>query len=285
MPTTYRKNFALCVFAAFTSVLFTSLSHADQMAFSWPEDAKAAVSLQYDDAVDSHLDNVLPQLNSFGMHATFAISIASESFHRRTQEWVEVAKHGHELANHTLFHQCTKTPQQTWLENWHDLNGIAAEQMRDEIFLANTILGSYDQQKDRTFTIPCGDRIASGQDYLPLVQEEFIGVKTRGGEPAMSMKGFDRMDVHSYVPHNVTAKELIAYVKKAKARGTVASIIFHGVGGDHLMVAKKEHDAFLKYLAENENVYWVDSFANIMQHVKKHEKDMQNRQLANSPQY
>ncbi|VUD64886.1 hypothetical protein TDB9533_03425 [Thalassocella blandensis] len=249
-----------------------SVVQADATPFQWPNGTTAAISLQYDDAVDSQLDNVVPELNKLGLRATFAVSLGSLSFHRRTTEWISLPKQGHELANHTLFHQCIKTPQQSWLEEWQNLSTIAAEQMRDEIFLANTVLASYDQQAERTFTIPCGDRIAKNKkDYVPLIQHHFLGIKTMGGDPARSMKNFDRMDVHSLVPHNATAKQLIAYVEKAKQHGTMASIIFHGIGGDHLAVAKKEHDAFIQYLANHQDVYWVESFANIMRHVKAQE--------------
>ena len=40
-------------------------------AFSWPNGAKAAVSLAYDDALPSQLDTAIPQLNAAGLKAVF----------------------------------------------------------------------------------------------------------------------------------------------------------------------------------------------------------------------
>ena len=266
-----RAPLLITVIAAIYNVFGIASVSADDktpLNFTWPNNAKAAVSLQYDDATSSQLDNVLPSLNKLGLRASFAVSLNSLSFHQRTDEWTKVPSYGHELANHTLFHQCAKTPDRTWLSDWHDLNQIAAGQMRDEILLANTILSSYDGKKERTFTVPCGDFLAKGESYLPLIQQYFLGMKTHGGPPATSMENFDRMNVTSLVPHNAKAEQLIAYVEQAKTNGTMASIIFHGVGGDHLAVDTKEHEKFLNYLAEHQEVYWVDTFANIMRHVR-----------------
>jgi len=39
-----------------------TLAHAADARFAWPHGEKAAVSLAYDDAIDSHLDNAIPAL-------------------------------------------------------------------------------------------------------------------------------------------------------------------------------------------------------------------------------
>ena len=71
---------------------------------------KCAVVLTYDDAIDQHLDNAIPVLDSFGLKATFYITAFSTSIQTRMNEWRKLAENGHELANHTLYHPCIGGP-------------------------------------------------------------------------------------------------------------------------------------------------------------------------------
>ena len=43
-------------------------------AFTWPDGQKMAISLSYDDALNSHLDNVIPALNKHGLVASFYLN-------------------------------------------------------------------------------------------------------------------------------------------------------------------------------------------------------------------
>ena len=63
---------------------------------------KCAVVLTYDDAIDQHLDNAIPLLDSQGLKATFYVTAFSSSVQRRMNEWKKLPAKGHELGNHTL---------------------------------------------------------------------------------------------------------------------------------------------------------------------------------------
>src|SRR5450432_2597841 len=67
---------------------------------------KAAVVLTYDDAINQHLDNAIPVLDSLKLKATFYITGYSPSVRDRMNEWKKLAVQGHELGNHTLYHPC-----------------------------------------------------------------------------------------------------------------------------------------------------------------------------------
>jgi hypothetical protein len=83
-----------------------SLSYGANAQFKWPDGAKAAICLTYDDALDGHLDYAIPQLDSAGFKGTFYCTGNSPSLYSRMGEWRMAAKNGHELGNHTLFHPC-----------------------------------------------------------------------------------------------------------------------------------------------------------------------------------
>jgi len=62
--------------------------------FVWPHGARAAVSLAYDDALDSHLDAAIPALDKAGLKASFYLTLASDVQMRRMTEW-RAAASGH----------------------------------------------------------------------------------------------------------------------------------------------------------------------------------------------
>src|SRR6185436_9585437 len=62
---------------------------------------KCAVVLTYDDAIDQHLDNAIPVLDSLGLKATFYVTAFSSSMQKRLNDWKKLASKGHELGNHT----------------------------------------------------------------------------------------------------------------------------------------------------------------------------------------
>src|SRR5512140_2910176 len=100
------------VLAAATSVVAV----APAAGFPWPNGAKAAVVLSYDDAMDTQLDNAAPDLEAAGLHGTFFVPGESESLAKRLPEWRALAARGHELGNHEIFHPClAKLPGRAWV--------------------------------------------------------------------------------------------------------------------------------------------------------------------------
>jgi peptidoglycan/xylan/chitin deacetylase (PgdA/CDA1 family) len=239
-------------------------------AFRWPGGAKAAVSLAYDDAAPSQLDHALPALNKYGIRGTFYLTLSSPTIDQRLAEWRAAAAQGHELANHTLFHQCRRSqPEREWVEPHRDLDTTTVAQMRDQIALANTMLYAIDGRRERTFTAPCGDLQAAGVNYLPAIRGEFVAIKASVGRgPVPAMATLDPYLVPVVIPVNQTGAQLIALVKEAGERGTMIAFTFHGIGGDHLSNASAAREELVRYLAEHRDVYWTDTFLNIMRHVK-----------------
>ena len=99
-------------------------AHAQENAITWPNGASVAVSLTYDDALDSQLDHAVPALETFGFKATFYVTVGSASVRDRLNEWRSLARSGHELGNHTIYHPCRASlPDRDWVEPQHDLDG------------------------------------------------------------------------------------------------------------------------------------------------------------------
>jgi peptidoglycan/xylan/chitin deacetylase (PgdA/CDA1 family) len=249
--------------------------------FAWPHGAKAAVSLAYDDAINSQLDNVIPALDKVGLKGSFYLTANSETLVTRLAEWRKAAANGHELGNHTLFHQCSrKAPGHEWVKAENDLDATSVAQLVEQIRVGNSLLHAIDGKTERTFTVPCGDLLAAGVPYLPAIRSDFVAIKSGDGGVIPDMATLDPYSVGVMAPSGVTGKQLIDLVKQAAAKGTMINFTFHGIGGDYIVVSRQAHEELLQYLAANRDTYWTDTFMNIMKYVKSTQSPATGKQPA-----
>lgn len=233
----------------FSLIFLVPCAHAVE---TWPNGARAAVSLAYDDALDSQLDNALPALERFGLKATFYLAMANPPVRARLGEWRAAAQRGHELGNHTLFHQCSASAaDRAWVEPHRNLDITSVAQMLDQVRVANTLLQAIDGKHERTFNAPCFEQLAGGKPYWPAIRDEFVALRPAG-----------------HAPVGLTGAQLIALVKEEGAKGGVVNLVFHGIGGDHLATSKQAHEELLRFLSEHRQEYWTDSYLNIMRHQR-----------------
>lgn len=227
--------------------------------FAWPENKKLAISLSYDDALASQLDNAVPVLDKHKFKASFYVFASAPVFSERLNEWRALAANGHELGNHTLYHNCSRKLSGDWVRPYVDLDARSVEHMVVDITILNTLLQAVDGHTQRTFTTPCGQTLAKDGDYLPQVKDLFVAFKGQGIAGGFSILA---------TPSEVSAKQLISHVESAPKNTRLVNILFHGIGGDHLSVDAEEHRKFIDYLAAHKQDYWVDTYLNIMSHVK-----------------
>ena len=137
-------------------VLVIALSHC-LVTFAQPAE-KIAVSLSYDDALQSQLDNALPALDRHGFKASFYLIPAKEDFAVQLPQWRAAAANGHELGNHSVFHPCEgDKPERDWVVDYKDLDAYTLNRIREELVLANTLLQAIDGERLRTYTPTCLD--------------------------------------------------------------------------------------------------------------------------------
>ncbi len=185
-------------------------------------------------------------------------------------DWRAAAARVHELGNHTLFHQCSRSaPDRSWVTPGNDLDQVSATQLVAQIRVGNTLLQDIDGQRERTFTTPCGDLRAGGAEYLGLIQPDFVAIKAGLGGVVADMAALNPNAVAVVAPVNATGAQLIEWVQQAARAGTMVNITFHGIGGDDLSVSQQAHEELLNHLATHRNIYWTDTFINIMRYVKE----------------
>jgi hypothetical protein len=269
-----KKSISFALAVLLPALLAASPAALAAASFHWPNGARAAVSLAYDDALDSQLDNAIPALDKYRLKGSFYLQLSNPAVAKRMAAWRAAARHGHELGNHSLFHQCSLTaPGHEWVQPHRDLDTTSVAQMRDQVAVANTMLAAIDGKRERTYTVPCGDVMAGGvggASYLAAIAPEFVAIKAGGGDAVTaSMTTLDPYAVTVLAPVGLSGKELIAMVQQAAAKGTMVNFTFHGIGGDYLTTSSAAHAELVKYLADNRKIYWTDTFLNIMTYVKK----------------
>ena len=260
-----------CVLMISLIAASTSILHA-QARDPW-RGKKCAVCLTYDDALNVHLDNVLPLLDSLGFKATFYVSGYFPGFRERVGEWRLLASKGNELGNHSLFHPCEgKAPGREWVKPDYDLNNYTVQRMVDEISMANILLHAVDGQTKRTFAYPCGDIKAGDTSYVPNIRSEFIGARGVTGK-MQTLDEIDLFDIGAYMINGDPGEKLIELVKKAMEKNALIVFLFHGVGGEHsLNVSLAAHSTLLHFLKENEKSVWVAPLVEIAEYVKEHQR-------------
>ena len=156
-----------------------------------------------------------------------------------------------------------------WIADDRDLDKVSVIQMQDQVRVANNFLYAIDGKTERTFTPPCVDLLAGGANYVAGLKPEFVAFKASFGGVTPDMNTLDPYAVGVAFTSNMSGAELIALVKAAAAKGTMANITFHDIGGNHMSTSNAAHEELLQYLADHRDIYWTDTFINIMKYVKE----------------
>jgi peptidoglycan/xylan/chitin deacetylase (PgdA/CDA1 family) len=237
----------------------------------WPNGAKAAVILTYDDALDSQLDHVVPVLDAAGFNGTFFLSNVQQ---KDVPRWRRVAAQGHELGNHTIFHACSKADFAA--DPRYTTEAYTPSSMLKEIEQENVLLAAIDGHARHGFASPCGETKAGGQDYLEALRQANLvtyvrGVVTTPADLSANVATIDLMHVPSRgFGEGTTTAQLTDLVSQAEAGGGWAVFLFHGIGGDYLQVSDETHRAFILWLRAHRNEVWVTTLQKALDWAKQH---------------
>ncbi len=236
---------------------------------------QCAVVLTYDDALDTHLDHVIPVLDSLGLKATFYLIGSSPVIGKRLNEWRQAAKNGHELGNHALFHPCDGSlPGRSFVSPDHDLSKYTVTRAVEEIRINNTLLKAIDGKNRRTFAYPCGDLKIGDIYFYNELKSDFAGA--RGVNAGMQTAAQVNLDnIPCYMINGQSAEYMIDLVKKAQESHTLLVFLFHGVGGGHsINVDLAEHRKLLSYLKEHEKDIWIAPMVDVAEKLEDLPKHM-----------
>jgi peptidoglycan/xylan/chitin deacetylase (PgdA/CDA1 family) len=239
---------------------------------------RAIICLTYDDGLETQLSRVIPQLDSLGLKATFFLN----SIHGSSQSnaigqtpeavsgWTSAATNGHELANHTLFHPC---PEKLGWEKKVAIDSYTIDKIIEEIRTQNAILSLLDpKRKTRSFAFPCNNVFVGSTDYSKVIRDRGLVRFGRAGGDSNSVvtdfRHLNTMQVPSWhVWTGTTLQELISFAEKVRKAGGMGVYQIHGVGGQVFQISTETHKAFLAYLKDHQDDYWVTTFSEAMEFV------------------
>lgn len=252
-------------------IFLTALSALAQSNEPW-RGKKAAVVITYDDAIDQHLDNAIPVLDSLGLKATFYLTAFSTSIQTRLNDWKKIALKGHELGNHTLYHPCIGGKGREWVKPEYDMNNYTVQRMIDEIRMTNVFLEAMDGKKKRTFAFTCGDMKIGDSSFINAMKNDFSAARAVRNQ-MHKINEIDLYNVDCYMVNGETGTQMIEWVKKAIETNSLLVILFHGVGGGNgLNVSLQAHRELLSYLKQNKKDIWVAPMIDIADFVTKYQK-------------
>ncbi|MBD2700317.1 polysaccharide deacetylase family protein [Spirosoma sp. BT702] len=239
----------------------------------WPNGAKAAIILTYDDGMYSQVEQAIPVLNASGLHGTFFLNSITET--RLADQWRQAAKQGHELANHTLFHPCLAA--KGWKGEWA-LENYTMSRMLREIQSMNSQLYLLDgRTESRTFAFPCVDVMVGGVSCVDTLRKSgLVSFARMGGDANAIVTNFstlDPMQVPAWgVQPSNTAADLIGFAEKAAQQGGMGVYMFHGIGNQWIAVPTAEHKKLVDYLSKNKQKFWVTTFREAMTYLNQRSK-------------
>lgn len=239
----------------------------------YADNCRCAVSLTFDDGLESQLAVALPMLNERGLKATLYISPMDSrpgagDWAERTVRWKDALSRGHEIGNHTLSHICSraflKTPRERHLETM-TLEEIEADVLEAERRL-NEVLGS----AARSFAYPCyqshvGDGVTR-RSYVPVIAKHFIAARCKG-EYANFPSTCSMSYLWSYPCERMSGQAMIELIERAAEQEQWCILTFHGIDVGHLPVHEEDFRQVCDYLARNTANIWTAPVIDIAKRI------------------
>lgn len=233
---------------------------------------RSAVILTYDDALNVHLDNAMPLLDSLGLKATFYLSAYFPGCRNRLTDWRKAAARGHELGNHTLFHPCVgNTPGREWVKPENDMSKYTVQRMANETRMTNVFLEALDGKTKRTFAYTCGDMKIGDSFFINNMKADFEAARAVRSE-MHTISQVDLYNIDCYAINGQSGEQMIELVKKSIQTNSLLVFLFHGVGGEHsLNVSLPAHRQLLHFLKQNEKDIWITSMIEVAAYIKSYQ--------------
>jgi len=234
----FSLNFALCT-------LHSAKLRSARTSFGMPTisrfhgNAAAAISLQFDDAMTTQLENALPLLNARKLKATFFVITDSHQYRQHLRQWeVDVPKAGHDLGNHTAHHKGAKTLEELSRE---------VDDCSDRLA---TVYGP--APRLTSFAIPGGVPWNVTHDQLdPILRKRHLVL-------AQHRNFFDEKTT-----------DPITFVQRAIQDGQWSNVCMHGIGGEWLSTSVPTLTKLLDFLVAHRTDVWVAPEIEIYKYVQE----------------
>ena len=263
---------ALPSIVAFAAVALMTGSQAPPArapgSFGWPEGARAALSLSFDDGRASQLDAGLPLFDERKVRVTFYLT--SGNIRERAADWRRAAAAGHEMGNHTASHPCSGNFP--WSRE-RALETFTIDRMERELTDASRAIADLTGATPVTFAYPCGQtfvgRGPAVQSYVPLVSRHFLAGRGWLAEAANDPGFVDLAQTFGVSMDDMEFAAIKPAVDDAIARGHWLVLAGHDIGdapGRQVTRTRVLRD-LLAYVQDPARGMWVDTVARVARHI------------------
>ena len=249
--------------------------------FIWPESYRGAISISFDDGMESQLNIAIPELDMRDFKATFYLNPRDSSFNSQTiswkeslMRWVPHQSKGHEIGNHTVNHPCSLNTNSNWQKGKNMLNWNLENIEKDIVEAQNRIQSVFSAQKQNSFAYPCYEssvgRGLSRISYTPVVAKYFPGARAKGelrGDLANDPSYCDLHHLSSWAVERQPGAMMIGLVEQAARLERWGIFTFHGIQEGHLPVGNTDFQELLNYLDYRRNEIWVAPVAEVALYI------------------
>ena len=236
--------------------------------WNWPGEAQAAVSLSYDDGMDSGLDHAIPDLENAGFRGTFYLITGYWQVKLRKADWRKAFLNGHEIGNHTVHHPCRGRSHK------HDLETYTPARIGEEICRAHIWLNRHiGIDHHRTLAYPCGHcAIGNPPDedsFLSAVSAHHFAARLAAGginDPAVVAQNPLKIKAEAIsFPHGKEVEPFTEYCEQTAKQKGWGVIVFHGVGDQWLTTERDVHQRLLGHLQDQR--FWVAPVREVAKYI------------------
>jgi len=234
----------------------------------WPEGKRGGLSLSFDDARPSQVDNGVPLLNRYQVRATFFVS--PDRMEDRLDAWKRAVATGHEIGNHSLVHPCTGNfpfARQKALENY------TLDQMQAELKEANRQVQELLGVTPTSFAYPCGQafvgRGADLKSYVPLVSQMFKVGRGWLGEGPNDPVFCDMAQILGMPSDDADFSQIKPLIEQAMKNGQWLVFAGHDIkeSGPRQVTRLKMLEELCRYASDPRNGVWIDTIDKIASYV------------------
>lgn len=240
----------------------------------WHDGIEAAVSVRFDDGLDSHLDVAIPLLDAHGFRGTFYLcpSGPEAEWLERAKAWRPAVNAGHEIGNHTMMHPIPRALADQDAPFCYE--NLTTEAYAADVDEADRRLNAAFGPGERTFCYPCYQtEVGKGRhrrSLVPLIAERFVAA-TAGGEISRPYNVPGSCDLHvllSVRADRLNADEMIAHVERAADSGRWIILMFHDIGDGRLPTPRPVFEALLDHLERHRGRLWTAPVLDVARHIR-----------------
>lgn len=270
----FRNIFRIYFFYLFTTTLvfgqeYDNGKNVKNNSFLWPDGKKMAISITFDDARLSQIDNGIPLLDKYNVKGTFYLS--PDAMLERVDGWKKAISNGHDIGNHSLVHPCTGNflwSRQKALENYSFV------EMGNELDSAGRMIEHVLGFRPVSFAYPCGQtfigRGLQTQSYVPLVAARFKTGRTWLDEGPNDPVFCDLSQLTGMELDGKSFQQIKVLIDDAREKGSWLILAGHEMdeGGAQTSILSTI-ESICQYAMDPANEIWIDHVNNIGDYVRE----------------